>query len=172
MLNPHYKGMGGLYGSEYWTYTLPRRVGTRVAMALMDGMTAISARHARDLGMVDELVEGPATGFDAAVAQRAEALAYHRDFKRLLAAKWERRRRDEQHKPLAAYRAEELARMSENFFGPDRAYHDARRRFVLKRADGVVGSRGDEPALSGIRVRRALLAARWSGVSASRESAS
>ena len=27
VLNPHYKGMGGLYGSEYWTYTLPRRVG-------------------------------------------------------------------------------------------------------------------------------------------------
>ena len=29
VLNPHYKGMGGLYGSEYRTYTLPRRVGTR-----------------------------------------------------------------------------------------------------------------------------------------------
>jgi hypothetical protein len=27
MLNPHYKNMGNLYGSEYWTYLLPRRVG-------------------------------------------------------------------------------------------------------------------------------------------------
>ena len=27
VLNPHYQGMGGLYGSEYWTYLLPRRVG-------------------------------------------------------------------------------------------------------------------------------------------------
>ena len=27
ILNPHYKGMGNLYGSEYWTYLLPRRVG-------------------------------------------------------------------------------------------------------------------------------------------------
>ena len=27
VLNPHYKGMGGLYGSEYWTYSLPKRVG-------------------------------------------------------------------------------------------------------------------------------------------------
>ena len=26
ILNPHYKGMGNLYGSEYWTYLLPRRV--------------------------------------------------------------------------------------------------------------------------------------------------
>ena len=25
MLNPHYKNMGNLYGSEYWTYLLPRR---------------------------------------------------------------------------------------------------------------------------------------------------
>lgn len=117
-------------------------------MALMDGMTAISARHARDLEMVDELVDGPASAFDADVAQRAEALAHHRDFRRL------------------------LARRSESFFGPDRAYHEARRRFVLKRPAVVAGSRGDEIALSAIRLRRALMAARWSGVSAAGGSAS
>jgi putative two-component system hydrogenase maturation factor HypX/HoxX len=50
----------------------------------------------------------------------------------MLAAKWERRQADERRKPLAAYRVEELARMSENFFGPDPAYHEARQRFVLK----------------------------------------
>ena len=27
VLNPHYKNMGNLFGSEYWTYVLPRRVG-------------------------------------------------------------------------------------------------------------------------------------------------
>ena len=27
ILNPYYQHMGGLYGSEYWTYLLPRRVG-------------------------------------------------------------------------------------------------------------------------------------------------
>ena len=27
VLNPYYGHMGGLYGSEYWTYLLPRRVG-------------------------------------------------------------------------------------------------------------------------------------------------
>ena len=26
VLNPHYKNMGNLYGSEYWTYLLPRRL--------------------------------------------------------------------------------------------------------------------------------------------------
>ena len=35
-------------------------------------------------------------------------------------------------KPLAAYRAEELARSHKCFFGPDRSYHEARRRFVYK----------------------------------------
>ena len=27
LMNPHYKNMGNLYGSEYWTYLLPPRVG-------------------------------------------------------------------------------------------------------------------------------------------------
>ena len=30
MLNPYYRHMGGLYGSEYWTYLLPRRVGAEL----------------------------------------------------------------------------------------------------------------------------------------------
>jgi putative two-component system hydrogenase maturation factor HypX/HoxX len=33
MLNPHYKNMGNLYGSEFWTYLLPPRVGDRRARA-------------------------------------------------------------------------------------------------------------------------------------------
>ena len=27
VLNFHYRNMGNLYGSELWTYTLPRRIG-------------------------------------------------------------------------------------------------------------------------------------------------
>ncbi len=37
VLNPHYRNMGNLYGSEYWTYLLPRRVGAEQANALMAG---------------------------------------------------------------------------------------------------------------------------------------
>jgi putative two-component system hydrogenase maturation factor HypX/HoxX len=43
-----------------------------------------------------------------------------------------RRAQDERIKPLQAYRAEELSRCFECFFGPDRRYDDARRRFVYK----------------------------------------
>ena len=37
VINPHYRGMGGLHGSEYWTYTLPRRVGRARAIVLTEG---------------------------------------------------------------------------------------------------------------------------------------
>ncbi len=33
VLNPHYRGMGNLYGSEYWTYLLPKRIGPAMARA-------------------------------------------------------------------------------------------------------------------------------------------
>lgn len=36
ILNPHYKNMGQLYGSEYWTYLLPKRVGEKIAAELTD----------------------------------------------------------------------------------------------------------------------------------------
>ena len=36
VLNPHYRLMG-LHGSEYWTYTLPRRVGAEKAAELSLG---------------------------------------------------------------------------------------------------------------------------------------
>ncbi len=35
VLNFHYRNMGNLYGSEFWTYTLPRRVGPTAAARLL-----------------------------------------------------------------------------------------------------------------------------------------
>src|SRR5271165_5923318 len=61
-----------------------------------------------------------------------ERLARDPEFRLMLRKKREKRLDDECVKPLASYRAEELARMRVNFFGPDPAYHEARRRFVFK----------------------------------------
>jgi putative two-component system hydrogenase maturation factor HypX/HoxX len=36
VLNPHYKGMDNLYGSEYRTYLLPRRTGPAAMRMLVD----------------------------------------------------------------------------------------------------------------------------------------
>ncbi len=53
VLNPHYRNMGNLYGSEYWTYLLPRRVGTERARALMGQRLPLGAPEAHSLGLID-----------------------------------------------------------------------------------------------------------------------
>jgi putative two-component system hydrogenase maturation factor HypX/HoxX len=65
-------------------------------------------------------------------AARALALATDPGFAHLLAAKRARRQADETEKPLERYRAEELERMTLNFFGFDPSYHVARYNFVYK----------------------------------------
>ena len=47
VLNPYYRHMGGLYGSEYWTYLLPRRVGAELTARLTGPpFTALGTRQA------------------------------------------------------------------------------------------------------------------------------
>ena len=132
VLNPHYKGMGNLYGSEYWTYLLPRRVGPGEARMIVDNRLPIGARRAARIGPVDDWFAGDPEAFGAEVLRRAAALASDTDFARLLAAKNARRAVEEARKPLDAYRDEELARMKLNFFGFDPSYHVARYNFVHK----------------------------------------
>jgi putative two-component system hydrogenase maturation factor HypX/HoxX len=126
VLNPHYKGMGGLYGSEYWTYLLPRRVGERKALELTEGMLPLGAFDARKMGLVDDIFQGSPATFQESVVLEAEALAHGQHFWAMLAMKVTLRRHDERRKPLAQYRDEELARMRENFYGQDPSYHEAR----------------------------------------------
>lgn len=53
MLTPSYKAMN-LYGSEYWTYFLPSRVGHEVAHHLTESGNSILAEEAKRLGLVDK----------------------------------------------------------------------------------------------------------------------
>ena len=133
LLNPHYKNMGNLYGSEYWTYLLPPRVGTEGAAAIMQQRQPMSAAAALACGLTDACIDAGREAFAPAVMQRAQELAGG-DWAARLEAKRERRRRDEAAKPLAAYRAEELAQMRRNFYGFDPSYHVARYHFVHKTA--------------------------------------
>ncbi len=131
ILNPHYKNMGNLYGSEYWTYLLPRRMGEAGA-AVMQNRLPITAREALAEGLVDRVIEGDAAAFRVRVAEDAAALAKEADLDARIAAKLARRAADEAAKPLAQYREEELARMRRNFYGFDPSYHVARYHFVRK----------------------------------------
>ncbi len=132
VLNPHYKSMGRLYGSEYWTYTLPRRVGEDTASQLTEACEPIGTAAALRMGFLDDAFGADIAQFEAEVKARAEMLAQDSFFWHLLRAKYEQRLADERRKPLARYREEELAHMRVNFFGADRSYHEARRRFVFK----------------------------------------
>jgi putative two-component system hydrogenase maturation factor HypX/HoxX len=132
ILNPHYKGMGNLYGSEYWTYLLPRRTSAAQAAAITQARLPIGVEGAAALGLIDGHFGASVADFRLAVAARAEALAAADAFEALIAAKNDRRARDERAKPLEQYRAEELERMRLNFYGFDSSYHVARYNFVHK----------------------------------------
>ena len=132
VLNPHYKTMGGLYGSEYWTYTLPRRVGKEKALALTEDCRPVGMGEAKRIGFIDDCFGETVGAFEEALMSRAQGLANNQNFWQLLREKHDKRLRDKQAKPLAAYRAEELKIMHDNFYGADRAYHIARQDFVYK----------------------------------------
>jgi len=136
ILNPHYKNMGNLYGSEYWTYLLPRLMGESFvgdkSRAIMRNRQPLTAQRAAATGIADACLAGDAQAFRIDVARRAGEIAAAPDLAARLVAKRERRARDEATKPLAAYREEELAHMRRNFYGFDPSYHVARHHFVRK----------------------------------------
>jgi putative two-component system hydrogenase maturation factor HypX/HoxX len=133
VLNPYYRHMGGLYGSEYWTYLLPRRIGAAATARLTSPpYEAIGTREAVEIGLLDAAFGATADAFRARVRRDAERLARDAELSRRLEDKRRARSRDEAVKPLRAYRIEELGRSHECFFGPDRSYHEARHRFVHK----------------------------------------
>ena len=132
VLNPHYKGMGKLYGSEYWTYLLPKRVGATRARELTEALLPISTRTAQKIGLIDDAFGEDAAGFRRRIRQMAEERARSPRYACLLEAKRRSRQIDEDRKPLQAYREEELQQMWLNFFGADQSYHLVRQRFVYK----------------------------------------
>jgi putative two-component system hydrogenase maturation factor HypX/HoxX len=131
LLNPHYKNMGNLYGSEYWTYLLPRRVGAEAARSIMRNRLPLDARCAVAVKFADAALAGGRDAFRIDVARRAAEIAAG-DVASRLAEKQAMRSRDEAIKPLAAYREEELRQMRRNFYGFDPSYHVARFHFVSK----------------------------------------
>jgi putative two-component system hydrogenase maturation factor HypX/HoxX len=132
MLNPHYRTMG-LYGSEYWTYVLPRRVGAHQAESLAGRCEPVDVVEAVRIGLVDEALPGPSAAFEEAVLEYATRLATHADHSTLLEHKRAVRAADERRRPLEAYRAEELALMRRDIFDDRRGFAAARHAFVTKR---------------------------------------
>jgi len=131
--NPHYKNMGNLYGSEYWTYTLPKRVGAAQARAITQGRLPIGAAEALRIGLLDAVLGEDAAELEAMAREQALALAASPDLPERIAAKAAQRAADEAAKPLQRHRDEELQRMHRNFYGFDPSYHVARHYFVHRK---------------------------------------
>ncbi|MEV6739709.1 enoyl-CoA hydratase-related protein [Streptomyces sp. NPDC051104] len=131
VLNPHYRLMG-LTGSEYWTYTLPRRVGAAAADRIVREALPMSAAGALGLGLVDRVIECAPQDFAAEAGRLAARLASLPGTRARIAAKKEALERQESTEPLSAFRERELAAMHRVFHDPYAPYHALRRAFVRK----------------------------------------
>lgn len=132
IFNPHYKNMGNLYGSEYWTYLLPRRVGSDGIHKIMDHRLPLLAKDAVRMGLIDGCLANDELQFHTHIEAFAGELANDKTFQPLLDAKRQRLTRDEALQPLQRYRDEELRHMQLNFYGFDPSYHVARYKFVYR----------------------------------------
>ncbi len=151
VLNPHYRTMG-LFGSEYWTYVLPTRVGECEAVRLTQQCLPVGADQAVAMGLADAVLPGCLAEFNRSVVDHAGRLAACDDYEYLLDEKRRRRAAHERRRPIATYRASELAEMNLDMFDDRNGFDGARRQFVTKQrpastpAHLVAPSSGHRPA--------------------------
>ena len=134
VLNPHTKNMG-LYGSEYWTYLLPRRIGHKKSERFTEDCIPWGVDVANEIGLIDGFFGETNTEFVRYVKQQAQNIIHLPYFDKLIKAKEFQRKKDERNKPLASYRKEELDKMHKNFFENNKNYNHKRYCFVHKITD-------------------------------------
>ncbi len=128
VLNPHYKTLG-LSGSEYHTYTLPKRVGEQKAKELLEGCLPISVHKAKEIGLIDATFQRE--GYKKSLEAYVEALFANEDV--LDDFLWEKEERIEAFKEDAeACKREELRVMHPEFWDEDSPFHRLRYEFVYK----------------------------------------
>lgn len=123
ILNPHYATMG-LYGSEYWTYTLPKRVGNLQAKKLIEECLPVSVTKALEIGLIDSIGPRDINDFsDWLWAQAIQAMELNKK---------------EMKKPFdsekaAECRMKELKEMKEDMLHDRNSFSIKRNCFVLKK---------------------------------------
>lgn len=136
VLNPHTKNMG-LYGSEYWTYLLPKRIGYKKAERFTEDCLPWGVRVAHEIGLIDDIYSDQEKDFVTYIKQTAKEIIDLPYFDKLIKAKKFQRKKDERNKPLSEYRAEELEKMKLNFFENDLDFNYKRFCFVHKKTDST-----------------------------------
>ncbi|MBK5511909.1 hydrogenase maturation protein [Pseudomonas sp. TH15] len=127
VLNPHYKTMG-LYGSEYWTYSLPRAVGQAMAEKITEECLPVSATQALQMGMVQEIGPRCPDEFGLWLLQRANGALSDPAY----AAVRERKSRVD-HALIQQCRETELQEMQEDMLHNRHQFAEKCSHFVYKR---------------------------------------
>ena len=132
VLNPHYRTMGNLYGSEYWTYTLPRRVGAGRAREITTACQPMGTDEACEIGLLDAAFGADADEFLRQLEGTAESLAADPSLACQLLQSGGADRRTSANGRWPATASASWRTWPTTSLGPDPAYHEARRRFVRK----------------------------------------
>jgi putative two-component system hydrogenase maturation factor HypX/HoxX len=128
VLNPHYKSLG-LDGSEFHTYTLPKRVGKEISKKLLDDLMPVGSGFAKEIGLVDEVL--PAKNYQAQLRKFVQTLAEDDDkIFEMLEAK--RDRLQEDYDTILDSKVKELEVIHPQFWERSSDFHKLRREFVYK----------------------------------------
>ncbi|MFH0709514.1 MAG: hydrogenase maturation protein [Pseudomonadota bacterium] len=132
VLNPHYKTLG-LHGSEYWTYSLPRRVGVQKADELTSACLPISAKEAVKVGLADALMsEEDEKYFEELHFYCQELYADEEKYYEFLDSKRDTVSNPDFLNEIQQYREKELEQMHPSFYEANSDFNTLRKEFVYK----------------------------------------
>jgi len=128
VLNPHYKTMG-LSGSEYHSYTFPKRVGEELANKILDDALPIGTKYAKKINLLDEVL--PNTDYDNHLKEFCKNLLSDEDeYYDFLDEKSDRL--EEEEKLIHDCKESELKKMHPEFWDKTSEFHKLRADFVYK----------------------------------------
>ncbi|MDP3587516.1 MAG: hydrogenase maturation protein [Sulfuricurvum sp.] len=132
VLNPHYQTLG-LHGSEYWTYSLPLRVGESKAEELTNTCLPISAKEAVKIGLADALMsEEDEKYFEELHFYCQELYADEEKYYEFLDSKRDTISNPDFLNEIQQYREKELEQMHPSFYDPNSDFNTLRKEFVYK----------------------------------------
>ena len=123
VLNPHYKTLG-LSGSEYHTYTLPKRVGKVMSNKLLNDALPISVKYAQNIGMIDAVYK------EDTYYENLHTFATKKYDEEYIWNKQEELEQNQQKMRMC--KKEELEIMYPEFWKAESKFHNLRHEFVYK----------------------------------------
>ncbi len=127
ILNPHYKTLG-LSGSEYHSYSLPKRVGKKLSHKLLEECLPISTNYAKKIGLIDEVYEE--NYFESLESFCNDLIADDEAYEDFLWDKEDYLQENEAY--IDRCKEEEIKVMYPEFWDEDSLFHKLRHDFVYK----------------------------------------